>query len=280
MRLSAWVSKHGVATFTLDDFIFVGSKVSTDPSRLVLVGGQALETWGIVLDVLAPTGDRHPLTEDTDWLGSKRDAQWLCDQLGSGVELQFPGGNDHGPSTGLAFLQRPDGRVLMMDFLRTIVGPTPEEVRSFAVQIEVQGIRLNVLHPLLCLHSRLSNIAVLASKRSGNGRMQAEWSIDIATAWIKKVLAEQGARPATRACHKVAELAASPHARYCYLNFDIDPTRAITPELISQIGGRFETEDWPGKLAWLRKRQARWKELASRAQSHVPLKASVPKATS
>jgi hypothetical protein len=74
LRLSALVNQQGVAPFTAEDFLFVGSKVATDPARLILVGGQALETWGAYFDVLAPTGDRHPLTEDTDWLGSKKDA--------------------------------------------------------------------------------------------------------------------------------------------------------------------------------------------------------------
>lgn len=261
VRLSEWVSKHGVAAFTLDDFLFVGSKVATDPERLILVGGQAIETWGVLLNVPAPTGDKHPLTEDTDWLGSKEDAQWLCTQLGRDVEMHFPKPHEAGPSTALAFIRRPDDRVLMMDFLRAIVGVSEEEIRKLAVPVAISGITLHVLHPLLCLKSRLANVAVLPSKRRGNGPLQAEWAIDITTAFLLKATQEQSARAATRACHRVAEIAASDHARYCLLNHGIDASRAVTEEVVQSIGGRFETEDWPVKKAWIEKRQQRWREI-------------------
>ena len=140
MRLSEWVSKHGVAAFTFDDFLFVGSKVATDPERLILVGGQAIETWGVLLNVVAPTGDSYPLTEDTDWLGSKEDAQWLCAQLGRDVEVHFPKPHEAGPSTALAFIRRPDNRVLMMDFLRAIVGVSEDETRKLAVPVAISGM--------------------------------------------------------------------------------------------------------------------------------------------
>ncbi len=175
MRLSALVNQRGVDAFTFDDFLFVGSKVSLDPSRLFLVGGQALETWGVVFDVLAPTGDRHPLTEDTDWLGSKRDALWLCDLLGKdNTELQLASADENGPSSALAFLKRPDGRILLMDFLRMVIGPSNEEVRRLAVPVQVgsaPAITLHVMHPLLCLASRLHNLKALEAKRKGNGPM-------------------------------------------------------------------------------------------------------------
>lgn len=66
MRLGAHVNQHGIDAFTREDFLFVGKRISRDPAKLILVGGQALEIWGIIFNVLAPTGDRFPLTADTD----------------------------------------------------------------------------------------------------------------------------------------------------------------------------------------------------------------------
>jgi hypothetical protein len=66
-----------LAPFLADDFYYVVDKTSREPERLVLVGGQALEAWGVVLDVVPPTpvvsGGQHfhVLTIDTDWLGQK-----------------------------------------------------------------------------------------------------------------------------------------------------------------------------------------------------------------
>lgn len=272
MRLSALVAKRGgkIDPFTFEDFLFVGNKLSTDPSRLILVGGQALETWGIYFDVLAPTGDRHPLTEDTDWLGGKRDAQWLCQLLGrDDTELTFATGDDVGTSSALAYLKRPDGRVLMMDFLHAIVGPSNEEIRKLAVSIEVSGVTLQVMHPLLCLESRLENLRLLPSKRNGNGVMQAAWAINIVQAYIQKMLdlgdLEQGAK----ACRKVAENAEYKAGRYCFIAFGLDPLQAVSPDVVTRIGGRFETIEWPKVMTRIKKKRARWQEIAARTQPQL-----------
>ena len=121
------LAAQGIQSFTADDFNFVTSQLSEDPERLILVGGQAIEVWGVLLDVPSPIADRPSLTEDADWLAGPRDAQWLCDKLGGpeSVDIQFPDAFDSTPSTALAFLKRGD-RILMMDFLRTIVGPSVE----------------------------------------------------------------------------------------------------------------------------------------------------------
>lgn len=258
MRLSAYVNQHGIDSFTREDFLFVGQKLAHDPSRLILVGGQALEVWGVLLDVLAPTGDQFPLTADTDWLGSKRDAQWLCGLLGQGVELHLAADFDSTPSSAYAYLQRPDGRVLLMDFLRAIVGPSNEEVQKLAVPIAVNGITLNVLHPLLCLESRLANIAVIPEKRTGNGVMQAKWAIEIGSAYLMKIVASGDLRQTNKACHRIATIAQSQHARYCLLNYGLDPMLAVTDKIIDAIGGRFKTDDWPHTRAMVEKKRSRW----------------------
>lgn len=258
MRLSAYVNQHGIDAFTREDFLYVGEKLSHDPARLILVGGQALEVWGVVMDVLAPTGDRFPLTADTDWLGDKRDAQWLCEQLGGDVEIHLAKDFDSTPSTAYVLLKRPDGRVLMMDFLRTIVGPSNEAVRNLAVPVKTNGITFNVLHPLLCLESRLANIAVIPAKRSGNGVMQAKWAINIASAYLLRISSGGQVRQANKACHRIADIAQSKHSRYCFVNYGLDPMLAVNDEVVSAIGGMFQTEDWPRTKAMIDKKRAKW----------------------
>jgi hypothetical protein len=260
LRLSALVHQRGVDAFTFEDFLFVGRKVSIDPSRLILVGGQAIETWGVLFDILAPTGDRHPLTEDTDWLGSKRDAQWLCDLLGSreDIELQLATPDDAGPSSALAYLKRPDGRILLMDFLHTIVGPSSEEIRRLAVPIKLDSVTLHVMHPLLCLESRLANLQVLETKRRGNGPMQAQWAIDIGRAFLLRTVQDGRAKEAAKACRFIAEQAEFKYGRYCYLKFGLDPLAAVTVDVVRGIGGRFETEEWPRIAERLAEKRRRW----------------------
>jgi hypothetical protein len=211
-----------------------------------------------VFDVLAPTGDRHPLTEDTDWLGSRKDAQWLCDLLGKDAELHLPDPSDSTPSSGLAFIERPGQRVIMMDFLRTIAGLENSEIEKLAVSIALKGVTLRVLHPLLCLESRMANLAILPSKRRGNGPMQAEWAINIAAAFLRKSLAADTTQ-AANGCRRIAELAEFKHGKYCYLNFGIDPLKAVPKEVVDSINGGFASQEWPRTVARIEGKRLQWR---------------------
>lgn len=261
MRLSAHVSQHGIDAFTFEDFLFVGGKVTVDPSRLVLVGGQAIEAWGHVFNVPSPLGPDHPLTEDVDWLGGKKDAQWLCKLLGDkDTELTFATVDDNTPNSAIAYLRRPDGRVLMIDFLRSILGPSSEEVQSLAVPVRIAGgVTLHVLHPLLCLESRFANLQLLESKRRGNGPVQARWALSIAEAFLKQLTSSNSpVRQRIRSCHRIAECAEYKHGRFCYLEFDLDPLAVVTPDVVTAIGGRFASEDWPRTVARIQEKRERW----------------------
>ncbi|WP_156473027.1 hypothetical protein [Pseudorhodoferax sp. Leaf265] len=268
MRLRPLISKYGLAAFNAEDFQFVSSKLTQDPARLVLVGGQAIEVWGVLLDVAAPTGDGQPLTEDADWLGGKRDAKWLCDRLGGPdtVELQLANDADPTLSSALAFIRRPQNRILLMDFMRAIVGPSSEDVRKLAVKVELSGgATIMVMHPLLCLESRFANLEVIPSKREGNGPMQARWAIAIVQAFLTNMVATSADKDQIgKACRRVAEIAEYKYGRYCYVNFGLDALDAVPSSVISAVGGRFEQEEWHRVVTRIRFKQHRWTEIASR----------------
>lgn len=243
---SSQPSPRRIDKFTPDDFQFVTKKVSTDPDRLILVGGQALEVWSVIFDVPSPLGQGIALTEDADWLGGKLDAKWLCDQLSGGaeVDLHFAEDFDATPSSAIAYVKRGQ-RVLLMDFLRTIVGPSVEEVRRLAVRLHLDGCTIDVLHPLLCLHSRLANLEVLASKRIGNGPAQAHWMVKIANAYFLDMVA-QGQPPdeVAKACRTVAKLAEFNKAgKFCFLEFSIDALQSIPEEAVAYAGQGFATKE-------------------------------------
>jgi hypothetical protein len=266
-RLSQIVTESGIDAFTREDFFHITGRVSQDPSRLVLVGGQALETWGILLNVLAPTGNQHPLTEDTDWLGSVKDAEWLASLLGNeqSVELNCPSMDDSTPNTAVMFLQRPDGRVLLMDFLRCVTGLNEKDIKTLAVTLDVphadgSKVRLQVLHPLHCLASRMANLQTHPAKRQGNGPMQAVWAVDIVRAFLYALAHRGDAAQTRKACHSVAELAAYGPAEYCYLNFNLDPLSAVTSDVITACGEGFADNDWPRTVARINGKRQKWQD--------------------
>lgn len=271
MRIAALVAKHGINKFTPEDFLFVTRKISTDPERLILVGGQAVEVWSVLFDVPSPLGEGIALTEDADWLGSKLDAKWLCDLLAreAPIEVQFAPDFDATPSSAIAYIQR-GNRILLMDFLRTIIGPNVEEIRKLAVRVHLNGCSIDVLHPLLCLHSRLANLEVLASKRSGNGPAQARWMIDITKAYLLSMVAEhQPPDELAKACRQIAQLAEFGPGKYCYINFSIDVLQAIPVEVLQYIGAQFTTLEWHRKIDRIARKRDHWKEIRSRVVQHL-----------
>lgn len=272
-RLIELVRQRGISAFTYDDVKFVSKPLFSNPERLVLVGGQALEVWGVLLDVSPPTG--VALTEDTDWLGSKQDAQWLIDSLGPiAADFQFPDAFDPTPSAAIAFIQREE-RILMMDFMRTIVGPDERLIRQLAVKVTLMDdVTLSVLHPLHCLESRLGNLASLPSKRAGNGPLQAEWALNIARAFILRMIkAGQPCEEVRKACKMVSALVEAKqkrhYARYCHIHYGIDPLTAVPAEAIDYVGEGFKEKEWPRVVDRVRHKLSRWREIASRTQPQL-----------
>jgi hypothetical protein len=263
-RLSAIAGQLGVTPFSRDDFFYVTSKLAQEPDRLVLVGGQALETWGVLLKVPAPNGQVNPLTEDTDWLGSHADALWLANLLGiDSTELWSPPLDDPTPNTALIYLERVESQVLLMDFLRCVTGLENQEINQLAAEIEVPApdgglVRLRVLHPLHCLVSRMANLAVHPRKRQGNGPMQAHWAIAIVRAYLASFADQAAEGQIRKACQKVAEMAEFNHAEYCYLNFGIDPLQAVTAKVLAAGGKGFVTNDWPRTVARIEGKRQKW----------------------
>jgi hypothetical protein len=237
-RLSAIVQQHGLTAFSRDDFFYVTSKLAQEPDRLVLVGGQALETWGVLLKVPAPNGEVNPLTEDTDWLGSHADAVWLANLLGiHHTELLSPSFDDATVNTAIIYLERVESQVLLMDFLSRVTGLKNQEVNQLAAEIEVPApnggfVRLRVLHPLHCLVSRMANLSTHPNKRQGNGPMQANWAVSIVSAYLESLASQSTESQVRKACQKVAEMAEFNYAEFCYLKFGIDPLQAVTAKVL------------------------------------------------
>lgn len=261
MRLRDLVGLQGISSFTADDFKFVTSKISADPGRLILVGGQAIAVWGILFDVPSPLGEHQTLTADADWLGTKLDAKWLCDRLGApaDVDLQFAGDSDSTPSSALAFLRR-GKRVLMMDFLRAIVGPDTKEIQKLAVEVQLHEASFLVMHPLLCLESRFANLKEIPAKRGGNGPLQATWMINITRAFLlAQVRDGMDREQVAKAIRRVAELAQYKLGKYCLLHFHLNALEAIPDEAIAYAGDGFKDIEWPYIAARIARKQARWR---------------------
>lgn len=279
--LSERVKKEGLSAFTETDFRFVVDTVSRSPRRLILVGGQALEVWGVVLDVPPPEGTYevedhfHALTVDADWLGQKEDAKWLCEALGTDhTELRIPSPNDPTPSTAAVYLER-EGRVMLMDFLSNITGIQNDIVKKFAAEIPIdvpceESAILCVLDPIHCLLSRMANLKNYSAKRQKNGILQAEWAINIVHEYLRDLI-RRGAGEGTinAQCRRIAEIAeyGAKAAEFCFTQYNIDPLSSISDDISEAGGAKFAKQEWPRTVARIREKQSNWTQKYERTQA-------------
>lgn len=160
--------------------------------RALLVGGQALAFWaqyyGIVpIDVLGEN-----VTSDADFIGTAAVARGMAAALKSkGWRYWQPTMDSATPQTA-KLSKRIEGKgIKQIDFLDSIIGLERERVMRRAVTLHLRdGTRLQLLHPLDVLESRLKNLAVLPSKRNRQGIAQARLAIDITRAFLEELVSE------------------------------------------------------------------------------------------
>lgn len=270
--------RRGLDPYRPTDFYYVLDKSSRQPDRLVLVGGQALEVWGTLLNVPAPVAPEkqgnyyHALTLDADWLGYRDDAEWLAELLGvERTQLCIPAPDDPTANTAVLYLER-DSRIMLMDFLATVTGLENNEIRRFAPDVVItsdvgQQFSLRVLDPIHCLQSRMSNLKAYLNKREGNGPDQAAWAVELVKAYLRYLVNNGAAEKTIRdQCHRVAEMAeyGAKAAEFCFVNYHIDPLQSVVDEVVASGGQQFQETDWPMTTSRIRNKQLHWLSKARR----------------
>jgi len=141
-------------------------------------------------------------------------------------------------------MEAADGRKLLVDFLSTLIGLIQDEVRRMAVPVEVEGEPpVWVMHPILCLQSRLENLYRLPAKRNGNGVAQARVAVDVAREFLIGLHADEDQRSAGRAAKRICRIAASPAGVFAFFEYQIDPLAAVDPGRFPDP--RFQEREWP-----------------------------------
>jgi hypothetical protein len=219
------------------------SKIET-PGNIVLVGGQSLSFWVDHYDIPIPKTDTPYLTQDADFLAGKNDALAISELLGGQVKLATL--DDNTPNIATLVFRGSAGNKLLIDFLGIIVGVDEGEIRKFAVPVERGEWRLNILHPILCLKSRISNLCLLPSKRNNNGIEQARVAVEVAKHYLRDRINEGSVRAALKTANQIAELAQSRAGLYVWEKYGIDVLESIDPHLIPVE--KFQNIEWPRQI--------------------------------
>jgi hypothetical protein len=173
-------------------------------------------------------------SDDIDYFGSRQVARNVADALGG--KLLIPGKDDHTPSTAqvIAVL---NGREIKIDFLNDVLGIQSRELRRGISVLGFPGtvdgkdaqIEIRLLHPVLCLKSRVISMLHPATRRSDViARRQLEASAIVVRAYIGDALAD-GDRREVKECLKTLyrHLQSDPYVKRADFELKIDPLDII-----------------------------------------------------
>ena len=159
-----------------------------------VVGGQAISIWAhhfgpVRCDL---TGLEPYSTRDVDYFGDLAAARKLASVLGGVVRKPSI---DTMNSVSTAMVEVPlGGRTVVVDFLHGIIGVERREFKTGVVDVDLpdgQGgiLSIPVMHPVLCVKSRIGNMLSAATRRRDViTTNQAKASLVIVRSWIETAL--------------------------------------------------------------------------------------------
>lgn len=161
----------------------------------VLIGGMAVDFWCARYDI-APS---EPfLTDDVDFFGGRRAVKRAAQQLAARrrrVRSYYATLDDATPNAGKLAVGSPSGeRAIEIDFLFRVEGLSADDVETRSVAVEIDGVPVRVLHPVLCLESKVNNLAAFVNKRNRYGVEQARLSIAVLRSYLEEALGQRPLR--------------------------------------------------------------------------------------
>ncbi len=183
------------SSFGAEEVIQLTSHLEADDATFV-IGGQATNLWAFFYrkenEILQLEG---PFTsEDIDYFGSQEAARTLAKAIRG--KLLLPEGMDnHTPNTAQVIASI-NGKPLVIDFLGSVLGVQTRELKRGVSSIKVTAliggkhsvVTIKVLHPVICLKSRILNIVSL-ERKGGIAQRQLLAAVAIVKCYINESLA-------------------------------------------------------------------------------------------
>jgi len=218
--------------FGASEVIEITSKFEADDDAFI-IGGQALNFWAWFYQDKEPAlRCKGPFTsEDIDYFGTKEVARHVAAALGG--QLLLPEPDDHTPSTA-QIITAIHGKRLVIDFLGAVLGVQNRELRRGVSVLEITAeldgkpakVLIKVLHPLLCLKSRIVSMLHPATRRRDRiARNQAEASLVIVQRFINDALDDADGWKEAHDCFRQLYwyLRSDPYVKMADIALGIDP---------------------------------------------------------
>ena len=238
--------------------------------QFVVVGGQAVNLWSEnYRTTSAEWVELEPFaSHDLDFLGGSIDARHAARSLGVEAEFYDPFSRVPIPNSGSLNVPLGD-RELLVHFLHTIIGANRDEVHRTARMLPWHGRQLPVMHPLLCLESKLDCLFRL--DQSGRQDLKHVKLARLATReFYRELVGQNLARDVLTGCERIVRLALGEYGLRAWLLHDIECERAIPidtvqaavehePKLVNFLERR-----WPRFLEELARDRESYREIFAR----------------
>jgi hypothetical protein len=224
------------ARFGPVDVLQIASKLTIDDATFV-IGGQATNLWAWFYQDRTPelSSDTELTSKDIDYFGSRKAAQGLAKALGGTV--YFPAPDDMNTPNTAVVVAEVNGKKLQIDFMHDVLGLSKRELANgvsiIRLEAESDGQRLQadvaVMHPLLCLKSRIANMLSPATMRRDRfAWRQLHAALATLKVYISDALDDGDIKEANRCFREIyGYLKSDQYGRRVTEELDVDPLQIL-----------------------------------------------------
>ena len=239
--------------------------------QIVLVGGQAVNFWANYYKNKAPQLAAYaPYTsKDIDFVGPKEAVRECAKRLGGTAKLAtFDDVNT--PNTGVVMFIDSENHARHIDFLGSVAGVADAELIETAASARLEDeegcpvASFLIINPVLCLKSRVHNVAYLPGYQTEHARKQLRAAIICAKQFAADEL-ETDPRKTLDCNEKIFDIARYGAGIEVFVHHRIDVLEAIVDA--PGLPEKFYTERLPRARAAVKR--ARAKEFAAMERARV-----------
>ena len=243
--------------------VFVSYMESIADLELTIAGGQAVSYWAERYMELDPELEKYgPYTsKDIDFVAPGINPRVVHKRLGGRLVLPKKMSAMHLTARIIVDME---GRDIPIDFLGSMRGVTNEDIEKLKIPVTFKTrtgkeFRVHVLHPVLCLESRVCNVAeVPDSYRTERGLNQLKAAIRVTKLYLSSLLdaipGKDGVKKVLQYNERIFRFASkNDSALRLYAMTEIDPAEAILGD-DERLPEKFRTTRYQQMRAKLKKR--------------------------
>lgn len=205
--------------------------------QFVLVGGQALNYWAGVYANRVPELQAHGpyVSDDLDFVGTREEVVAVARVVDGEVRMATL--DDATPNLAVVRYVDEVGEPRIIDFLATPLGPSVEEIHRTALSVRPESsptegaAQLKVMHPVLCMESRVTNVLRLPKYQGARGVRQARAAVLCAREFLRDLLAAGEVRAVLNLNERIFRFATTRDRRTTEARFGVRPFDAVLSDL-------------------------------------------------